>query len=104
MSIRHLTAQMVYIMGADKKLKRCVKATISGATYTGLLGNTTPFTAEDWTCWGLPGMIVIEDTTMYNTLFYADTIFMNKHGLRKDIKHPHKPYLRTFFFEIFGDG
>lgn len=102
--IKHLKAQMIYIIDSKKQLKRCIKATISGATYTDLLGNTAPFTAKKWMCWGLPGMIVIEDTTMHNTLFYADTVFKNYHALRKDIKRPHKPYLRNFFLEIYGDG
>ena len=104
MFIGHLKARMIYIVDSDKWLKRCIKATISDAAYTDLLGKTTPFTEVNWICWGLPGMIAIKGATMHNTLFYADTIFMNKHGLRKDIKHPHKPYLRTFFWEIFGDG
>ena len=95
---------MIYIVDSDQGLKRCIQATISDVAYTDLLGNTTPFTEEDWMCWGLPGMIKIKGTTMHNTLFYADTTFENIHRLRKDIKHPHKPYLRNFFMEIYGDG
>ena len=104
MSIKHLTAQLVYITDSDKELKRCIKATISDATYTDILGTTVAFTEENWMCWGLPGMIAIKDTTMHNTLFYADTTFGDIHKLRKDLKHPHKPYLRPFFAEIYGDG
>ena len=104
MSIKHLTAQLVYITDSDKGLKRCVKATVSDATYTDILGTTVAFTEENWMCWGLPGMIAIKDTTMHNTLFYADTTFGDIHKLRKDLKHPHKPYLRPFFAEIYGDG
>ena len=103
-AIKHLKAQLIYIMDVDEGLKRCVKETISGATYIDILGNTALFTADDWMCWGLPGMIMIEDTTMHNTLFYADTTFESIHKVRKDIKHPHKPYLRNFFWEIYGDG
>ena len=102
--IKHLKAQMVYIVDSDQRLKRCIQATISGATSTGILGDTAPFTEDDWMCWGLPGMIEVEGTTMHNTLFYADSTFENIHRLRKDIKHPHKPYLRNFFLEIYGDG
>ena len=102
--IKHLKAQMLYIVDSDKRLTRCIKATISDASYTGPLGNTELFAEDDWMCWGLPGMIEIEGTTMHNTLFYADTAFENIHKLQKDIKHPHKPYLRNFFFEIYGDG
>ena len=103
-TIKHLTAQLVYIVDSDERLKRCVKATISGATYIDILGNTALFAEDDWMCWGLPGMIEIKGTTMHNTLFYADTTFENIHKARKDIEHPHKPYLRDFFFEIYGDG
>ena len=102
--IKHLKAQMIYIVDSDQGLKCCIQATISGATSTGILGDTAPFAEDDWMCWGLPGMIEIEGTTMHNTLFYADSTFENIHRLRKDIKHPHKPYLRNFFLEIYGDG
>ena len=110
MSIEHLEAAIIYIEDSDKKIKRCIRAVIRNATYISEYSGEKCLVGDS--ClgfWGYPGFIVEEkDSTsnhiLRNSLYYVDTIFKNKLRARKDMKHPHKPYLSQFFFGIYGDG
>lgn len=110
LSIEHLEAAIIYIEDSDKKIKRCIRAVIRNATYISEYSGEKCLVGDS--ClgfWGYPGFIVEEkDSTsnhiLRNSLYYVDTIFKNKLRAKKDMKHPHKPYLRQFFFGIYGDG
>lgn len=101
--IKQLKAKLIYIKDKDGKYKRCIKAELQNVSYgMGFILET--YDSDSWMCWGLPGFITVNGTVLTNTLYFVDTIFKSKEAARKDMKHPHKPYLRNFFLEIFGDG
>lgn len=111
-NIEHLEAHLIYIKDSNSKYRRCVKATIKNATYKSkIIGKPEQVGESQSEYWGYPGFIELEKPEspegpyiLKNTLYFADTIFKTKEQARKDMNHPHKPYLRQFFLGIYGDG
>lgn len=109
-NIEFMRATLIYIVDQDRRIKRCMKAVIKNATYISeFTGKRSQVADTIMGYWGYPGFIKAskEYTNQFilqNTAYYVDTIFKNKHTAHRDIQYPHKPYLREFFFGIYGDG
>lgn len=109
-NIEHMDAVLIYILDSDGKYKRCVKAVIKNATYATETNESRMYIGNGpLGYWGYPGYIENNrhaggQFILKNSLYFVDTIFKSKECLRSDVRKPHKPYLRQFFFGIFGDG